>query len=584
MKVARSRVDGLDGFLGQRTRAFSRTRSQLTAFFYGREFERLRDHRANQMKQALRRAGITFYPEEWPAADTRIRLWRDGSFVKSNDSDQKLGSLLPQWLEPFVLPSGSRDPLGLQAPAERLVNEVLPGLTVFTSRAGYYGFLTWAIRSVNRLASDAIPRRSPRHEVLNAFERALALCEFVHHGLEDDSCSLIGQRSKLRVLSGNEGERYRVPESILKNQDSAGSFRLFATSLVSLGLAENSDELAADGLLPFQLTSLGDELATAFQGHVDSFFIPFAMGERKQTRETLRQWGKALCFSSIARRAGYRKRFLRGLLLGNGRDAEKRYRTVELLFAHGLLRTDKSAVESPDNLNEEDATILEDDAHGVGISNLDVVLHFYSCKPHDDLRQIQALAVFEVLSLGLTAIFRAAVVSITQSGKSDIAGLTHSIASPAALATLWKMPMKDAKPKTVRKLVTDLLACDDASEAASIGGALLVRVCRDPLLPAVWDLLIQIAREPIELVDRHIYQRMDRSLATTLPEMLLAMVERHELVSKRKNRQRWLFVEGNNLIRDDPYAMGLGLHALRFPQLGSLARDIDLREEDLLDV
>jgi hypothetical protein len=176
------------------------------------------------------------------------------------------------------------------------------------------------------------------------------------------------------------------------------------------------------------------------------------------------------------------------------------------------------------------------------------------------------------------------VVSITQSGKSDIAGLTHSIASPAALATLWKMPMKDAKPKTVRKLVTDLLACDDAFEAASIGGALLVRVCRDPLLPAVWDLLIQIAREPIELVERHIYQRMDRSLATTLPEMLLAMVERHELVSKRKNRQRWLFVEGNNLIRDDPYAMGLGLHALRFPQLGSLARDIDLREEDLLDV
>jgi hypothetical protein len=584
MKVARAQVDGLNGFLGQRTRAFSRTRSQLTAFFYGREFERLRDHRAHQMKQALRKAGISFYPEEWPAADTRVRLWRDGSFVERNDSDQVLGALLPQWLEPFVLPSGSRDPLGLQAPAERLVNEVLPGLTVFTFRAGYYGFLTWAIRSVNQLAGDAIPRRLPRHEVLNAFERALALCEFVYHGLEDDSCSLIGQRSKLRVLSGNEGERYRVPESILKNQNSAGSFRLFATSLVSLGFAENSDELAADGLLPFQLTSLGNELATAFQGHVDSSFISFAMGARKQTRETVRRWGKALCFSSIARRAGYRKRFLRGLLLGNSRDAEKRYRTVELLFTHGLLRADKGDVASPDNLNEEDAALLEDDAHGVGISNLDVVLHFYGCKPHDDLRQIQALAVFEVLSLGLTAIFRAAVVSITQSGKSDIAGLTHSIASAGALAPLWKMPMKDARPKTVRKLVTDLLACDDAVEAASIGGALLVRVCRDPLLPAVWDLLIQIAREPIEPVDRYIYKRMDRSLATTLPEMLLAMVERHELVSKRKNRQRWLFVEGSNLIRDDPYAMGLGLHALRFPQLGSLARDIDLREEDLLDV
>ena len=74
---------------------------------------------------------------------------------------------------------------------------------------------------------------------------------------------------------------------------------------------------------------------------------------------------------------------------------------------------------------------------------------------------------------------------------------------------------------------------------------------------------------------------MDRSLSDALPALLLATMERHELVSQRKNRQRWLFVEGNALVRDDPQAMGLGLHALRFPQLGSLARDVELREEDL---
>ena len=112
-----------------------------------------------------------------------------------------------------MLPSGSRDPLGLQAPAERLVNEVLPGLTVFTFRAGYYGFLTWAIRSVNTLSRDAIPQRTSRRELLNALERALALCEFVYHGLDDNSCHLIGQRSKRRVLSGNEGNSYHVPRA-----------------------------------------------------------------------------------------------------------------------------------------------------------------------------------------------------------------------------------------------------------------------------------------------------------------------------------------------------------------------------------
>jgi hypothetical protein len=581
MSVTRAQVEGMDTFLGPRTRSFSRTRSQLTTFFYGREFERLRDNRVREMKQQLRKAGISFHPEEWPAADTRVRLRRDGSFVERDEADRELGALLPKWLEPFVLPSGSRDPLGLQAPAEKLVNEVLPGLTVFTFRAGYYGFLTWAIRSVNRLKRDELPKRMPRSEVLNALERALAICEFVYHGIEDDSCTLIGQRSKRRVLTSNDGNRYRVPESILKNQNSAGSFRLFATSLVSLGLAKESDELAADGLLPFQLTPLGDELANVFGSHIDSSFISFAMGERRQTRDTLHAWGKALCFSSIAHRAGYRKRLLQGLLLGNSRDAGRRYRTVTHLFAHGLLKADDDEPVAPDNLNEEDAAILEEDAQGARISNLDVVLRFYACAPRDELRQIQSLCVFEFLSLGLSAIFRAAVISIAEAGKADIAGLTRSISSAGDLAGLWKEPMIEAKPKTVRKLTADLLACEDAVEGASIGGALLVRVLRDPLLPAVLDFLTQMIPGPVEMIDHYVYKRMDRSLAAALPALLLAMVERHELVSQRKNRQRWLFVDGNVLVRDDPQAMGIGLHALRFPQLGSLARDIDLREEDL---
>lgn len=580
MKVPRAQVESLEAFLGGRERTWSRTRSQLTGFFYGREFERLRENRFREMQRTFRKAGISFHPEDWPTADTRVQLWRDGSVVERNGADLKLEGLLPQWLEPFVLPTGSRDPLGLQAPAERLVNEVLPGLTVFTFRAGYYGFLTWAIRSVNGLARDAVPPRTPRREVLNALERTLALCEFVYHGVEDDSCTLIGQRSKVRVLSGNEGDRYRVPESILKNQNSAGSFRLFATSLVSLGLAEEADELAADGLLPFRLTSLGDGLATAFQRRVDASFLPFAMGERTQTRDTLRGWGRDLCFSGIARQARYRDPLLRGLLLGNSRDTEKRYRTVAHLFAEGLLADPAADVAVQDAVNEEDAANLEEDVQGTGVSNLDVVLHFYGCPPREDLRPLQALSVFELLSLGLSAIFRTAVVSIADAGKADIAGLTRSIGSAGALAALWKTPMKDAKPTTVRKLAAELLECD-AVEAAAVGGALLLRLIRDPLLPVVWESLVQMAREPVELIERCLRQKPDRSLAEALPQLLLSMVERHELVSQRKNRQRWLFVEGSTIVRDDPQAMGLGLHALRFPQLGSLARDLNLREEDL---
>ncbi len=582
--VPAERVESIETFLGERERAFSRTRAQLTALFYGRELERLRAPRLREMKRVLRNAGISFDPKEWPAADTRIRMWRDDSFVGRHGTDSAAAGLLPQWLEPFVLPSGSRDPLGLQAPAERLVNEVLPGLTVFTYRAGYYGFLSWAIRTVNGMARNALPPRTSRREMVHALERALVLCEFIHHGAEDNSCSLLGQRSKPRVLSDRHGNRYSVPKSILKNQDSAGSFRLFATSLVSLGLVEEATELAADGFLPFQLTLLGDALANAFERRVDPRLTAFAMDERTEARDTLCAWGKELCFSSIAHHARYRDLVLRGLFLGNSHEAEKRYKTVRHLFAEALLRMADGAV-PVDNLNEDDAAILEDDVQGVGISNIDVVLHFYGRPPREDFRTLQALAAFELLSIGLTGIFRAAVAAVESGRKADLTRLTNTICLSGALGSVWQTPMDRAKPPTVKKLVSDLKLAEgreiDANEAAQLSGALLLRILRDPLLPSVRDILMQTTRGPMELVDRCLLPRMELPLCRVLPDLLIAMTERHELVSERKGRRRWLFVEGGALVRDDPRPMGLGLHALRFPQLGSLARDLRLREEDL---
>ena len=315
---------------------------------------------------------------------------------------------------------------------------------------------------------------------------------------------------------------------------------------------------------------------------LNSSFIPFVMGKRMQTRDKLHEWGRKLCFSSIARQARYREPLLLGLLLGNSRAAEKRYITVARLFAQGLFNAGNADVDVQNTVNEEEAAMLEDDVEGFGVSNLAVVLHFYECPPRDDLCHLQSLSVFELLSLGLSAVFRAAVESVKEAGKADIKGLTKSIGSRGTHATLWGTPMKDSSPKIARELVAELLDTEDTIGAASVGGMLLLRIIRDPLLPSVWDtLMVPEVREPVELVDRYLRQRMEGSLVSALPELLLAMVERHELVSKRKNRQRWMCVEDGSLIRDDPQAMGLGLHSLRFPQLGSLARDIDLREEDL---
>jgi hypothetical protein len=215
------------------------------------------------------------------------------------------------------------------------------------------------------------------------------------------------------------------------------------------------------------------------------------------------------------------------------------------------------------------------------------VLHFYGRPPREDLRALQALAVFEFLSIGLGGIFRAAVGAVEHGGKADLAGLTQTISASGNLASVWRAPMGKAKPPTAKRLVSDLKLAErretDPIEAAHIAGALLVRVLRDPISLSVWDVLTHSAREPLELVDRCLRRRMDHSLKQVLPDLLVAMAERHEIVSERKGRQRWLFVDGLSLVRDDPRPMGLGLHALRFPQLGSLARDLRLREEDLRD-
>ena len=280
----RKQVHSFEEFLNSRKNTWSRTRSQLTENFYGRPLDRLRTHRFREMKRMLRNSGITFKPESWPSAETRIQLWRDTSVVPRAVSprDRELASLIPCWLDPQQMPPGSRDPLGLQAHAEHIANKILPGLTVNTTRIGYYGFLCWAIEVVNHREPLT---RATRREMLHQLERALVLCEFVYHGAEDDSCRIIGQRNRMQVLQSAEGGCYRVPSRILKNQNTAGALRLYATSLTNLSFVEDAPELAVDSKLPWVLTNLGRSLSQAFARRVPNGFVEFAFGDNGKTRE-----------------------------------------------------------------------------------------------------------------------------------------------------------------------------------------------------------------------------------------------------------------------------------------------------------
>lgn len=584
LSVSLEQIVRFRDYLDTRSRVLSLKRTVLCEVFFGDPLHRMRGQRVRTIQETLRQFGVSFRPERWPTPATRVQIWRDDSVVLADGrgKEAKFEALLPRWLQSLKLPPSSRDPLGLQAHAERLASELLPGLTVFTSRIGYYGFLAWAIQCVNDLSC---PDHQTRLERLHRLERALVLCEFVHHGLGDDSCRLFGQRSKTQVLQGAEGDRYRVPKRILKNQASAGAYRLYFTSMQSMGIAQEAPELGAEGLLPLTLTDLGRQLAHAFQFRLDNKFADFVFSDRPLERNTIRSWGKQLCFARLGRLDRYRTPFLEGFLLGNGVEAEKRYRTVQRLFQRELLtgayEEEAAGPTAAGAVPEEDAMAVEAVPDVAGLGNDRVLLHFYDEAPQADNHDFQLAAVFELLALGLSALFQCVVGELQQSGRVHPAGLAARIAGEGQLNQLWTSPLgavAGSAPKA-RTLVPDLLAAEDPLHRAALGGVLLGRVLGDPAQAAVGD---ELAGNPtLLLTDATLRSRPERSLMEAFPDVVGAMADWHQAVSLNKNRQRWCYLDGNVVVKDDLQEMQVGFHAFRFPQLFSLCWDLGLQAEDL---
>jgi len=145
----------------------------------------------------------------------------------------------------------------------------------------------------------------------------------------------------------------------------------------------------------------------------------------------------------------------------------------------------------------------------------------------------------------------------------------------------WAMPLTTSGVTipTARKLVKRLFDSDDPFERATIGGVLLVRILRDRPLAAVAD---DLATNPaFVLVHEALRSKPERCLTEVFPELVKAMVDRHQVVSLNKNRQRWCYFDGDIVRKDDLQAMRTGFHSFRFPQLLSLCRDLGLKQEDL---
>ncbi|MBR1214622.1 hypothetical protein [Bradyrhizobium sp. JYMT SZCCT0180] len=577
-RVSIGKVESFAAYLRSRGRVLSLTRKDLSYVFYAQALERMRSSRANKIKHFLRSHGLQFHPEEW-TVNERIQIWPDDSYVKTGSSatDAELKLLIPKWLEPQRLPAGSRDPLGFQNHAEQIANELLPGLTVFTTRIAYYGFIAWAVQKLGQ--SNRIPGGG-QAEQFHRLERAYVLCEFIHHGNTTDDCRVLGQRSKSEVLQSAMSNRFRPPAKILRNQESAGALRLYSNSMKSMGFAEQHSNRVIDGLLALTLTDLGQRLAREFEKALPEDFFDFAISEKALSREILRGWGKQLCMSKFGL-AKFRRPFLAGFLLGNSQAAQSRYQTVSLLFKEGLLGGGAKQKKELglDTLSEEFAILAEEEPESGGITNADILLKFYEDVPTPNAAILQRAAVYELLSLAHSSIFKCALDGIATPGQCRISDLRDAIVTTKHFGKFWRTPFgKHANLPTIRSLHKALFEAETSAEMAAIGGVLLRRIQTDAaFLTSATDL--QTA--PPFILMRGIPP--ERPLAESFRDLIEAMVVRHEEVSSNKSRQRWCYLDkpAQQLIRDDNRPLGIGWHAMRFPQLFSLCRDLRLTKADL---
>ncbi|MDC3961074.1 hypothetical protein [Polyangium jinanense] len=459
-------------------------------------------------------------------------------------------------------------------------DRLLPGLNVFTSRARYYTFLCWALDR----AQAAESKRTHLERVLR-LERLLVLCEALRHEDDPKACSYIGRRRGRRFVSERRGAGlWELPTKILKNQASSGALRLYRTSLASLGLIEEDD---FDDGLGLHLTVRGKQLAGRIS-RVDEGVVAWALegGARTQKRRnTIEGSAERLCLSH--RPGVLERRYLVDALLGNGgeQDALSRRDTVQILFEHDLLKGGSTGDDATDN---EPVTDGDEEAEKAGgaletHTNWKVLRPALERAPSNRLHPIQTTGAYQLVALGLNALFASALEPVETRGRISLSKWRKEIATHAGRdfnsvrAVTWA-----ARQDSPTDIAAELLAPVERpwAEVGVLATQLLLRL-------GLEDRYVEwLGLEAPALVERVLLWARDanRERAGDMIEKLLPeLVEHHVEVSAKKGKGEWMVMEGDVVVRRSPRPLRLLLHSLRFAQLGQLAADLDLGPEDVAD-
>jgi len=495
-----------------------------------------------------------------------------------------LDEIMPSWLARLDSPPGSRDPLGLQTISAKHADELLPGLTVFTSRARYYGFLCWAVATAQQDPTPAF-----HLERVHRLERLLVLGEALRHGDDARACTYIGgRRGRAFARESAAAGLMSLPSKVLKNQTSNGALRLYRTSLVDVGLVEEND--ISDGL-GLELTERGRRLAESYGEEIDSSVVAWALSgsDQRKRRDAIELAADEMCLSNEADR---RERTLVFDALFARRvetatpSALRRRMTAYWLLRQGIL---KRRAEQEDIVADDADAISEDGGRKAAAAetrgNWSVVRALLEHAPKAEISDLQTAAAYQVLALALNQIFRSLVEVATSAGRVlleqylDLVGERLGAGFDTAVGT--------GAATTPSELALGAEACISAENQWPTIGATGVSLLVDTLrCDTVMRWLVEVARDDSfvgEVLERaRVLDTMSRR--TLLRGLVVDMLVRHRAESARKGKGEWIAFEDGAIVRVDPRELLPIIHSLRFAQLEQLITDLEVDVDEVADV
>lgn len=215
----------------------------------------------------------------------------------------------PVWNKPVKEFDRALDPLGMNRVTDRLLGDLLLGITSLTPRARYYAFYVWAVDQIRR---KKLAKTFPQfRSVFYDLERLFMMSCVAHYELEPlkNHGDINGTAKGSRVWYESSST---VPLNFTYFGHKLGGYgQYYEGSINNLGLIEQFDEDEYE-----RPTELGEKIAKSFDRVAQKSKILSYLGKSKISKNLIQNSGKEICLCKLREQENNEKELLQDLFFG----------------------------------------------------------------------------------------------------------------------------------------------------------------------------------------------------------------------------------------------------------------------------